>query len=132
MRLWSPPKPSEENFDRDRKISDSKPIFSLEQIQKSISAEQIRVLRNAETDLEGLQWTEKEVALLIKALTPEDYLGSEWTQAGHGTKWEIDCDVYKVRVNDDFLRHRVSPAYYVKFSQRESGLVVVVRLHLDR
>jgi hypothetical protein len=131
MRLWSPEKPNEDDFDKARKIGKSKPIFSLEQIQKWVTPELIRVLRNAETDLEGLEWTEQEVALLIAAMVAGDYIGSEWARAGHGTKWIIDCDVYKVRIDADFARDPSSPAYYIKFSCRESGLLVV-GIHLDR
>jgi hypothetical protein len=131
MRLWHPDKPDEEAFERGRKISDSKPIFSLVEIQKWVSAARIRVLRNAETDLEGLQWTEEELALLVSVLQNRDYLCSEWAQAGHGINWIIDCDVYKTRVNEDFERDAKAPAYYLKFSHRESGLIVV-RIHLDR
>lgn len=134
MRLRHPQKPDPEDLEKDRKILGG-PIFSIEDIRGWVSAARITIMQNAESDVEYLEWTEEEVALAIRSLKGGDYRGSEWCQVGRGTNWLVDCDVYKIALNNDFERHVSAPQYYLKFTEKErNGVlnVVMVRCHLDR
>lgn len=109
------------------------PIYDLKIVQQHVVGEIIYpVTDNADEDLEKLEWSTDDVALLIKALLPVDYKDSEWCLARNNLK--IDADVYVVPYDHiDEKRNRSSADYYVKFGLLKNQLILtLISCHLPR
>lgn len=75
----------------------------------------------------------EQVAVLIQALDPRDYIDSEW--CGNGKSGVAACDAYRIR-RTEVIAATSKPAtveYFLKFAVGKTGkLVLLVSCHLSK
>lgn len=111
-------------------------MYALATVQQLVDdADSISLLtRTCIADVQKLFDSDTEqVAGLIQALGPQDYIDSEWCETGKTSV--AACDAYRIR------RAEVAPAtgkpmtteYFLKFAIGKTGqLVLLVSCHLSR
>ncbi len=134
--LWTPPpRPLPEGELARRKPG---PLYHLAVVQELVIAggDQIFLATDqCEEDLEVLEWDVDDAALLLRALTNDDYRNSEWCRGRASVV--IDCDIYSMRYDHvDHCRGGLEhPEYYVKFGFRNNDprlLIWLISCHLSR
>jgi hypothetical protein len=116
------------------KIASPGPLYDLTRVQALAADENQLVLWTAKCRKDVLNLFDSDLAQLgglIQALTPADYIDSEWCENGRGAL--AACDAYRVRRQEwaPATGKPMTVSYFLKFAIGKTGrLVLVVSCHV--
>ena len=106
-----------------RTIKVKSPLYCLKSIQEIalVVSKLYTVTNDSASNIEDLGWDLSDVALLIRSLKVEDYLGSEWCHVNGNL--DRPCDSYaigRLEYNED-AKKDLFVKYYIKRSEEHTS-----------